>query len=822
MKNIGKDAVFQKLQNEDFKPYIKYTLQRKVWNIFTQLYDWEDIEDAGIDLNDWVKSSSNPSMALDPTFLNEFKSNNLTLTVRGTTEWMLGGANWSGYVATKSLVKIESGFVDDDGKTYGDKIYQGVIPEAGIKVNIAKGETTIIVVGLDYLFKTTDASRVALTRTDEAIDTGDGTETTFDFPVTYKGVSRIIDVEVDSVAKDESDYEITRLNDPDQAPQIKFNVAPSNLDAITSSYEYWYAGQTLEYLVEAICTATGITNHAIMDAIFPSYSESTETMNTDVHFDAGAFEKTERVDAGADAYVKISDDQTEDFSDLTDEDELPLGWHSEYFQNPVSSTYEGYDGYAKIQTTGSNSIELGGLMSHASPDWSARLSRAWKYFQSPLEADEYISFKFEFFVLTDGDIKFYFNSNKRFWGVVKTGAARIDFYLDGILACSIADAYIGFGTMDNYGGNAEIFVKRVDASTIRVYSLGNEGSAAAQGWNITTDCPIDMIEFSCFGGTSILGTPTHIAPRFYDIKVIGDYIPTGDWTSATLDLGATPSVFGKLTYDIELNGNIAEVYTCSKSSDAGWSDTWSTWTKLSPGNNIMSTPARYLRVRVRLLTNIRYASGTPHINSLIVYHYTGGITVEMADFGGDDGWSAIKKIAKACDYEVGFENQDTEGSTLPLFFFRRKGADDIYDLEITDDNYLIKVLSYDDGYSGVKNRVEVTFGNYKATTDSVTEDDNRPHSIDKYGIRKLSIDLGALLEDDKIAIATDTAETYFEALKNPLYKIKCLCSYLPALEVGDVIYLTSARAGISTDYTKIVYISHDKNKWETTLLLREI
>jgi len=820
MKNIGHETAFLNESGKDnWFPYKKFLLYRREWNAGETKYEWA----SAWDFTHKVKQVGSASWMLDTVNLNEFKTSNISIQVENPDlEWKENGSVWTGYIPMFSIVKIEAGFKDSEGKEYGEKIFPGFIPMGGIKNNPLTRTATIQVVGLTNYLDHFNAEDCSTTVTDENAGTGDGSNT--DFYTANDGVGEITEVKIDAaVQKEGTDYETERLNSKVQKAKIVFATPPAGATTIFISYYHWYQDQKVEYLIKKLLDVAVITNRDIEAAILEDQAESTWVQTSAADWAAGALTHTESTGAGDAASVRLIVSQAEDWSGI-DDDEFPIGW-DKYIIDDKPSPYEDHNGYAKIQSVGGKSLELGGLINHVLPTWDSDATRVWKDFQSPLDGSgsEYIEFSFSLEWLVDNAIKFYFNSDKRFWAVIKLGAARIDFYLDGLLVSSISNAYIGWGLVhDAHNLPVNLFIKRVDATTVRVYTAGNEGFAAGEGWNITTDVPLDYLEFSCYGGYWDAGTPRSLELRCWDIKIIGDYFPIGDFMSQTKDFTAAPDALGKLKFDVTLNRQILEVYTRTSDTDDGWSTDWNVWTPLSTAHSIISESKRYMRVRVKFITNVKFGAGTPLLNSFTVYHYSGSTTIPLANFAGMTVGQAISELATLPNYEIGFESQDTVGEIFPKYFFRRKLPDEIVDFILADYNHLKKVSVYDEGISWVRNRVEVTFGNYTARIDSVTEGEARPHSIDKYGVRKETLDLGKLIPESNIDTANSVAYSYYTKHKDPKFKVVAECDFLPQLDLGDTIQFTSSRMGISADLLKIEGIRIDFDNWKTQLDLREI
>lgn len=233
-----------------------------------------------------------------------------------------------------------------------------------------------------------------------------------------------------------------------------------------------------------------------------------------------------------------------------------------------------------------------------------------------------------------------------------------------------------------------------------------------------------------------------------------------------------------------------KMYTRTQDADSGWPVTFneSDWEEVE-NEVVVSDVKRYIKIAVMMdlqpSTHSDYISGDQQIYlDLIRLTYSATVfEISVADLTGLTVKGVILNLAEMCDYAFGFRHDDK-------FFFRAKVFKDSPDILIADHT---DIRNYEIDWDRIINRVSTTHGGYTAMLDSKTEDSDRPDSIDKYGIRPVSLSFSPIVGDPDADIAFGISNLYWqkygELLPEEEAKKHFELSVLPkfGLELGDVI-----------------------------------
>ena len=234
-------------------------------------------------------------------------------------------------------------------------------------------------------------------------------------------------------------------------------------------------------------------------------------------------------------------------------------------------------------------------------------------------------------------------------------------------------------------------------------------------------------------------------------------------------------------------GNI-DFYSRTQELDTDWPAEFNEeeWDLIDNGE-IQSTPNNYLKIAVVMdfeWPGVRNDVQYPvYFDSMAFDTAIATLTISIANFTGMTVKDAIQNFAEMCDYAFGFRHDDK-------FFFREKVFKDSPDILIADHT---DIRNYEIDWGRIINRVSTTHGGYTAMLDSKTEDSDRPDSIDKYGIRPVSLSFSPIVGDPDADIAFGISNLYWqkygELLPEEEAKKHFELSVLPkfGLELGDVI-----------------------------------
>jgi len=188
----------------------------------------------------------------------------------------------------------------------------------------------------------------------------------------------------------------------------------------------------------------------------------------------------------------------------------------------------------------------------------------------------------------------------------------------------------------------------------------------------------------------------------------------------------------------------------------------------------------------------------------------------MANFASRSVLEVIKELARLADFEIGM---DGDGR----FFFRNKAAGTTSVLTLDGSN-IEKVQSISPGWDRVYNSIRASFGQFLKTADSTTEGETAPTSIQRFGVRPLSIGGGSLTYQTDVDLASVMAKRYFSRYKEPKRRVTLVARFMPELELGDRVTFSvpePRRIGQTFD-ARVLGIAHDLMNFRTELDLLEV
>lgn len=214
---------------------------------------------------------------------------------------------------------------------------------------------------------------------------------------------------------------------------------------------------------------------------------------------------------------------------------------------------------------------------------------------------------------------------------------------------------------------------------------------------------------------------------------------------------------------------------------------FSYYQSLGPGDSIQTDEYAFTNFAVRTeklifitLFNTAGANAPIQRESLINFK-TRSVLVSMANFGTQSVLDVIKEIAKIADYEIGLEGNGA-------FFFRNKTVPATPVL-VLDDTNVEKVANATPGWDRVYNKIRGAFGSFVKEVDSTTEGEPSPTSIERFGLRSLSVGGGNLVLQTDADLATVMAKRYFERYHLPKRRTTLTARFMPEVELGDRITL---------------------------------
>ena len=297
-----------------------------------------------------------------------------------------------------------------------------------------------------------------------------------------------------------------------------------------------------------------------------------------------------------------------------------------------------------------------------------------------------------------------------------------------------------------------------------------------------------------------------------------------NWMSDTASLVEIENFLG-LIASTSTTG-IFSFYTRTQESDSGWpvafeANDWDLVTEgvvNSPANNF----ARLAIVFQKGGDTTPYGDEYPiYVSSAGISYAAGAFHISVANYTGMSCRDALAKLSEMCNYAFGFNTRDT-------FFFRPLSFKQSADL----------VLSYEaDEYWGfdidrerIVNEIRVSHGGYRFVINSRTEDEPKPHSINKYGTQTLSPNFATIAGDPDAEIAEGIGRVYYDEFgKLPVdreaYR-KFEFSMMPKLgvEVGDVFEIRSSKSD-KPPFNMLWYVGRyelDLDNFSQSFLMREL
>lgn len=241
----------------------------------------------------------------------------------------------------------------------------------------------------------------------------------------------------------------------------------------------------------------------------------------------------------------------------------------------------------------------------------------------------------------------------------------------------------------------------------------------------------------------------------------------------TVDCGTNlDSYVGLTTLKTNYNG-VVKIYSKTSADDI----TYDAEVEVVSGV-IASTERRYIRFRT--IIYFTATGSSPIIQKEYFTYKIDSLNIAMANFSGLTVQSAIEEFAKILDYDIGV---DATGK----YFFRAKNISVSVDMELSDSTNIKEIDNKNAGWSRIFNDIKVAIGNFIAEMSPVTEGETEPHSITKYGVRKLDIASSNIKVDDDLDLSSGLVEIYYDAYNLPKKSMRLKCKMLPQLELSDTV-----------------------------------
>jgi hypothetical protein len=169
------------------------------------------------------------------------------------------------------------------------------------------------------------------------------------------------------------------------------------------------------------------------------------------------------------------------------------------------------------------------------------------------------------------------------------------------------------------------------------------------------------------------------------------------------------------------------------------------------------------------------------VASISVGSTTASTQVTLANFTSLTCYDAIASIAQFANYEFGFDGSEN-------FYFRQKSVQPLPVLSLKKTNYLKKIINRVNGYDRVLSDLQAAYGSYSSDASDDGKAYNSPNP--RFGFIRNSISGGSLLISADANVAQGVALSSFLYYANNRRRYKVQTTYLPQLDISDVVTLT--------------------------------
>lgn len=759
------------------KYFKRILLMARTWN--GSAYTWSAAEDVTSEL----KEMSTVRWKLDTESFGVWSLSNVTLAFRNDrNQWRQGkaGGHFAGglnRLLYKSQLQVQAGIMRTDGTEELEYVFTGLI--VNDPAYDPDGKTaSITIVGKMALFDEVSAEDISMTVTDECLgsDTGTAFVTSHTGVGIIKAVKRGLTadgVDAASTLRAQSDYTVTDLNDAAKAATITLTDELTSGNSLWASYIRWYQNKTIEWVVAQLCDAAGVSDTAITPAVFENNAKNTFTQTDKAGFDAGTGEHTvwEAGDVGL----------RDDFPVATN-----FNWQ---FMESLAILWDLRPTFPEFYTSGER-VSATSSWPNTTARWaSARASSTGAYGTWQFTCDAGALYGI-------GTVPHYFHfvSDTGDRATTTGYCLLVDFYSPATNTLRFTLYRANSGTLTQLWsttynatrqpwGNAFVYLRFRLARNGSAFSLRvlhgasgqwtDYGTIARDGSITTSAYVIAAFSFPAWTSSYPIGTFQHIG---YDAQVMtgsGDYYPYGEYLSPTIDGTASLKGWGVLTPLEDIPSGCGTGFDVRER--ASESESWGAWLPITNTGAIPATK-RYIQLRWRAYADAEQ-SATPLLQQWTVTYYTSTVTIPLVNLTGLTCRQALEELAKMTGYEIGFDTADT-------FLFRPRSSG-MAAVEHFDRSNIVEVVSIGTGIERHYNRVKVAFGEYSNTVDARTQGEARPDSIDKYGVRELSISSGGLLPAASVDLAYAIAPTVYAYTSKLRLRAKVKTRFALNLELGD-------------------------------------
>lgn len=759
----------------------KVSHRLRFWNIEAQAYSFTG---AFVEIpREQVESIGPMHDSLDSTDINEFKSSNVTIELRNRdNEWSQDNPDGRfkpdataklGYEQQLMEFRVEVFYELADGtESSAITIFVGHATQFQFYPQKATAQVTLE--SRHVLLRRGDAEKVSNAFADKLLV---ATADPLVFLTTELGVDRVTGVRI-SGANQRPGIEVAISDLSTHNLPAKFTFTSPPAATPRADYRQWKRDQKIEQLVKDLGVQAGIplTEQDVEPVAYSTRVVNTKLFTTQADWDGGLTVQN------LDTTTFIGSIQRQWFR-LDNFDD------GDFTGNPAWTTFTGFGGSIVIGTLdGSSAMQMVSPVSLAGVDAHLSFSKTagtWAFKMQWDGADGALQRVRVFIIATfnaptigqstqvtgycleyrDGSVFFkkFTNDSGQVLGNVGTVLRNLGAIPGVSTSWRISRDSAGeFKIYKN--GTLETSVTDTDHNSSQAFALQVNNNFGARFDDVYWSPGLDT-------GTSTLSDATAI------------------WESQAID--GTDSLFSWTKADIlsiiPANTSLT-VETATADAVGGPYDAY---VAISADGFIQSVNRRFLKLRITFNTPAFPNFDTARITDAIVTFLSTTTSIRMANFLNISCFDGIRTLGEIANYEWGL-------SRTGRLFFRPRQFKTVADYTVTmgiTRGFLAQFSSISDGVDRVFNQVRAAYGAHDKLTDSNTRGDSRPHSIDRFGVKRLTIGGGSqILVDPDADIATGLATEYLTQFQLPRRRYDVKIPMIPQLELADTVCLRVADA----------------------------
>lgn len=751
-------STIKDVYNSQTPQYVKRVeLFVRRWNDTAQAYEY----DAALDITEHLVEAGTISWKFDTEEYGKWGRSSCTLTLQNRHHEFLqdnpaGGYFSEGTALFRSKVRIIAGARNpDDDTTETTYIYTGYICSDPTYYD---DEKTVQIVIQDHMsvFEQFSAEGIGTDATEQfsyAVP-GDNDTVNKEFTTTNKACGLVLTVKKGTTAGGESaattltvstDYNTSQLNEHDLGGKITLEQALVADESLWVTYRYWYIDKPIDWVINQLCDVVGLSTTEVIDGvsvpmrvispvIFEGDIKNSWQQSTEDDFDLGTDSETDHT--SGDVLLKTP------FL-------INTGWNGVGYvaSTQAYGTWQMPIFYNNRWPTAAAPNYLCFMSSNMLGTGTGYALAAW---QEPISGTE--------------DYQKYIGL-RRFSGGTFISIYRlaINSSCNAIRISRTSDGQFYMWLKDSVSGWRAYGLIVTDATySSSSYMVGLPG--------IWSESPYYIYTGASYHAQIATGS--------------GDYPPEGIYTSPVIDGTSSLKYWGKVTSSIANPTGCTSWIEIRTSAD---SSTWGEWTKLDTTGAIL-TANRYIQLRWKAYADSTL-NLTPTLGEWKVDFYTSQTPMHVVNMTGLKCSDALTSLAQMSGYEIGFNGSD-------VFVFRPRTST-VTEVDVIDNSKIREVSSITPGYDNLYNRVTVSFGDYTKTVDPDTMGDAKPHALDIYGIKELSISSGNFLPASGVDLAYAIAPTVYKYVcKGARRRVTVKTKFFIHLELGDKIKMMYSPADL--------------------------